>query len=130
MRAGVAAMTHEPETRARPPEFGWLLTWLATYVVLGGLVSLLGWAADIRRLTDWDDTGISIQPNTTVAVMAAGIAVLLLARDSRGPAAALGALVLLIGLSVIFQRVSGVDLGVDTPLMFGRTWGREGVVSP
>jgi len=104
--------------------------WLQGYVILGGLVSLWAWIADRPRLGDWDNNGITIQPNTTVAAIAAGLGVLLLLRGLRRAAAALGALVALIGATALFQHVSGVDLGIDTLLMFGRTWGRQGVLSP
>ena len=102
---------------------------LGLYAVLGGLTSFIGWAADIPRLTDWINSGISIQPNTCVAVMAAGAAVILLAWGHRRAAAVLGLLVALIGSSVLFEYFSGVDLGIDRVLMFGRTWGNGGVLS-
>src|SRR2546423_15712137 len=73
---------------------------LATYALLGGIISFIGWAADIPRLTDWDNAGISIQPNATVAVTTAGAA-LLLSFGFRRIAAALGALVAFIGGSVL-----------------------------
>src|SRR5436190_5419922 len=53
-----------------------LVLLLGIYVLLGGVTSFTGWAADIPRLTDWDNTGISIQPNATVAVTTAGAALL------------------------------------------------------
>jgi hypothetical protein len=46
--------------------------------VLGGVVSFAGWAADLPRLTDWNDGGISIQPNATIAAFTSGVAILLL----------------------------------------------------
>ena len=103
---------------------------LSVYVIAGGLVSFIGWIADVPRLTDWINNGISIQPNTTVAVMAAGIAVILLTRGFYRAAAALGALVAFIGGSVLFESITGIDLGIDTVLMFDRTWGRVGVLAP
>ena len=33
---------------------------------LGGTVSLLGWILDIPRLTDWGNSGVSIQPTSAV----------------------------------------------------------------
>jgi len=107
-----------------------LRLWLGSYALLGALVSLFGWIADVPSLADWDDDGIAIQPNATVAAMAAGAAILLLALGRRRAVAALGAVVALLGVSTLFQYASGVDLGIDTLLMFDRTWGRTGVVSP
>jgi signal transduction histidine kinase len=103
---------------------------LSTYAVAGGLVSFLGWIADAPRLSDWVNNGISIQPNTTIAVMAGGIAVILLTAGFHRAAAGLGALVAFIGGSVLFEYITGIDLGIDTLLMFNRTWGRVGVLAP
>jgi signal transduction histidine kinase/CheY-like chemotaxis protein len=100
------------------------------YVVVGGLISLIGWVADIPRLTDWDNDGICIQPNTTVAATLAGTAMLLLISGRCRPASVLGVAVALIGSTALFQHISGIDLGIDRWLMFDRTWGREGVLSP
>jgi signal transduction histidine kinase/ActR/RegA family two-component response regulator len=104
---------------------------LAGYALIGGLLSLLGWAFDIPRLTDWDHDGISIQPNAALAVLLSGAALLCLAVGRRRLAAALGFLVALIGASSLLQFVFGIDLpSLNTVLMFDRTWGRIGVVSP
>jgi signal transduction histidine kinase len=106
------------------------MTVLGAYALVGGLVSFLGWAADAQRLTDWEGKGVSIQPNTTVAVTACGAAVLALAWERRRTAAVLGVVVAAIGATVVFEWVSGIDLGIDGLLLFGRTWGRVGVVVP
>ena len=103
---------------------------LAIYALAGGLVSFFGWYADVRRLTDWLDSGISIQPNATIAVICAGLALLLLRNGYRRAAGALGLFVALIGASVLFQYGTGINLGIDVLLTFGRNWGRAGVVVP
>ena len=51
---------------------------LSLYVFLGGFISFLGYPLNIQSLTDWNNEGISIQPNTTIAVMATGFTLLLL----------------------------------------------------
>src|SRR5262245_54866672 len=106
------------------------LTVLEAYVVLGGIVSFGGYALDAPRLTDWIDSGISIQPNTTVAVTTAGLGLLGLRQALRRLTIACGCLLLFIGTSVLFEHLSSVDLGVDQLLMFDRTWGQTGVISP
>jgi PAS domain S-box-containing protein len=103
---------------------------LGLFAVIGGAVSFAGWAADLPALTDWNGEGISTQPNTSVAVMAAGLAVVLLAARRRRLAGLVGLGVLAIGGSTLYEYISGVDLGIDTLLMYGRTWGREGVLFP
>ncbi|HZM93594.1 MAG TPA: ATP-binding protein [Vicinamibacterales bacterium] len=103
---------------------------LGVYPLLGAVISFAGWAADLPRLTDWNGAGISIQPNATIAAMASGIAILLLEYGHRRIAALCGVLVAAIGSTVLYQYISGVDLHIDTLLMFERQWGRGGVLSP
>jgi signal transduction histidine kinase/ActR/RegA family two-component response regulator len=103
---------------------------LGAYALAGGLTSFLGWALDLRRLTDWYDYGISIQPNAALAVACSGAALLLLAADWRGAARALGAVVTLIGGATLFEWLSGAELGIDGLLLFDRHWGRVGVLVP
>jgi signal transduction histidine kinase/CheY-like chemotaxis protein len=103
---------------------------LIAYLILGGSVSLLGWIADVPRLTDWIQSGISIQPNACLAVISSGIALALLALGRRRAAAAIGGFVALIGVTVLVQYATKVDLGIDTLLMFDHAWGRVGVISP
>ncbi|NOT28184.1 MAG: response regulator [Acidobacteria bacterium] len=107
-----------------------MATALGVYVALGGLLSFSGWAADVPRLTDWFNNGISIQPNAALAVASAGVGLLALAAGFRQLSAAFGMLVTVIGASVVVQWVSGIDLGIDTLLMFDRSWGRATVLSP
>src|SRR5262245_61138045 len=101
-----------------------------TYALLGGLVSFLGWAFNVRRLTDWSDSGISIQPNAAVCVTLAGMALILITVERRKFAAALGLIIALIGGATLFEIVSGVSLRFHSLLMFGREWGRAGVLTP
>jgi signal transduction histidine kinase/CheY-like chemotaxis protein len=103
---------------------------LGWYALLGGLISLAGWAADRPRLTDWLGEGISIQPNATIAATLASSALILLVYGHRVVPAACGAFVAVIGGSVLYQYLSATDLHVDTLLMFGREWGRGGVLFP
>jgi PAS domain S-box-containing protein len=103
---------------------------LACYALAGGLVSFSGWVLDLPRLTDWNDTGISIQPNTTLAVLFAGTGLLLLAYGKLRASAVFGSLVAAIAGATLFEWLSGLDLGIDAILLLGRTWGRVGVVVP
>ena len=100
------------------------------YIIGGGSVSLLGWALDVVAWTDWLGAGISIQPNTCVAATAAGLGLALLRTGRPRATVVLGVLVALLGSSALFQTFSGLSLGIDTLLMFERTWGRVGVISP
>jgi PAS domain S-box-containing protein len=100
------------------------------YALVGGIVSFLGWMLDIQRLTDWDGDGISIQPNATVCVIFSAAALLALAAGRHRIASVGGAVVLLIGGLTLLQWIGGFSFGLDAPLMFGREWGRVGVLYP
>jgi len=99
---------------------------LGAYAAVVGLVSFLGWAFDLRRLTDWNNDGISMLPNATLCAFFAGVAVLLLAAQRRRAARAFGLVVALIGWATAFQWLSGASIGIDQLLLFGREWGSVG----
>ena len=103
---------------------------LAAYALAGGVLSLSGWVFDLPRVTDWLDTGVSIQPNAAIAVIAAAAGALLLATGRKRGAAACGAVVAFLGGSALFEWVTGLNLGIDSLFLFGRTWGRVGVIEP
>ena len=112
----------------RPPAF---VSYAGLFALLGGAASFLGWAANVQRLTDWYNNGISIQPNATIAVTCAGAALLLLARGYRWLVVALGLVVAFLGASAVVQYLSSLNLeNLNTFLMFDREWGRTGVVTP
>ena len=102
---------------------------LGLYAFAAGLLSFMGWVVDLRRLTAWAG-GISMQPNTALAASAAGAALVLLTRGRRRPAAAFGLIAGLIGLATVIEHVSGVDLGIDRLLTFGRPWAGTATVMP
>lgn len=108
----------------------WWASGLAGYALLGGFVSSLGWVLDVPRLTDWIGNGISIQPNTALAASLAGASLILALWGARRAAAVLGGVVGLVGASVLFEHLTGINLGVDTLLMFGRSWGTAGALAP
>jgi signal transduction histidine kinase/CheY-like chemotaxis protein len=103
---------------------------LGIYALAGGVISFFGWATDRPRLTDWIGDGISIQPNTTVAAMISGGALFFLALGFHRAAVVCGWIVSAIGVSVLFQYLTGIDLHIDTLLLFGHEWGRTGVLFP
>jgi hypothetical protein len=128
-------MSESPNTsyiqeREVPRALATTILCLQSAVLLGALLSFWGWVADRQRLTDWYNNGISIQPNATIAAMFAALALILLSRSYRRAATTVGVLVAFIGASVLFEYSSGIDLGIDSLLLFGRTWGRVGVLVP
>ena len=120
-------MSARTPSSARWPRIAAVL--LGLYAFVGGVVSFTGWGFNLQRLTDWYNNGISIQPNTCIAVMCAGAGLIFLTFGYRRVAAVLGSLVALIGGTVIFQYLTGVDLGIDTLFIFDRPWGRGGVMA-
>jgi signal transduction histidine kinase/CheY-like chemotaxis protein len=98
------------------------------FAFLGGIVSLAGWVLDVQRLTDWYGNGISIQPNAALCAALSGTAVISLAANRILWSAVFGAMVMVIAGLTLLQWVSGLALGIDSRLLFGREWGRVGVV--
>jgi PAS domain S-box-containing protein len=107
-----------------------IIVGLQAYVVIAGLLSFVGWAADLPWLTDWNRSGISIQPNTTLAATLAGAGLIFWMFGYCRVTAACGSLVTLVGGSVLFEYITGVDLGIDTLLTFDREWGRVDGMMP
>ena len=103
---------------------------LALYGLLGGAASLLGWALDVPRLANWMGDGISIQPNAAAATAGISVALLLLVLRRNTTAALIAALVMAIGMLTAFENLSGVNLGIDHWLLFGREWGTGGTTAP
>lgn len=129
-RRATAASDFPPEARSPQHNLRSIIIGTGLYTFGGGVISLLGWVLDIPDFTDWDNNGISIQPNATICVMLSGLAVLLLAFGEKKVASTLGIVVSLIGGLTFFEIVSGTSLGIDTLLLFDRPWGRVGVITP
>jgi PAS domain S-box-containing protein len=123
-------MTQLPVPRRLPRVSTRLVRALGLYAVLSAAASLLGWVLDVPRLADWDADRIAIQPNAAVAGILAGAALLLLAAGRARASAAVGAALGVVGSALLLQHVANVDLGIDRLLLFGRTWGELGTVSP
>lgn len=107
----------------------------ATYALIGGSLTLLGWQTGAYRLTDWFGLGISMKANPAVASIAAGLGVMMCvssARVSRVRALVvrvLGVLVALIGGLTLLQHVTGLDFGIDE-LLFPEPPGARGTAAP
>ena len=104
---------------------------LGAYAFLAGLISFAGWAGDVRRLTDWFNVGISMQPNTTVAATCSALALLAFIGGMRWVRISLGVVVAVIGFTALIQHILDIDFPrLNAFLMFGREWGRGSTVSP
>ena len=94
-----------------------------------GLIALIGWAANIPRLTDWTNNGISMFPNTALCALLSGAGLILYARAHGLLAALAGGLVTLVALATLFQHISGIALGIDT-LLWQRDFGARAAAAP
>ena len=110
--------------------YRWIPIALGAYAIVGGVVSLVGWIADAQRLTDLFSLGISIQPNTALAAVMAGLAVVLLAVGLSRAGLVSGLVAGFVGAATLIEYAAGVDLGIDTLLMFDRAWGGLATSSP
>ncbi|HEU4520763.1 MAG TPA: ATP-binding protein [Thermoanaerobaculia bacterium] len=101
---------------------------LGGYAVAAGVLTLIGWGFNIRRLTAWDNV-ISQMPNNAIAVIAAGAGLICWTRSYARVSAVLGAFAALIGAATVFEHLTAIDLGIDTLVLY-REWGQRGTVSP
>jgi len=103
---------------------------LGLCALIASLISFSGWVFDIPHLTSWGLDEISIQPNTTVLIALAGMAVILLPYKSGRLTLVLGGLVALGGGLNLLQYITNVDLGFNHQLLFGREWGQAATITP
>ncbi len=98
-----------------------------------GVLTLLGWALSVPRLTDWDGNGISMFPNTAACAALSGLALLLLTADDRKSwrivVRVTAGIVGLVGGLTLLEHLASVNLGIDT-LLFHRSWGQRAAVAP
>lgn len=116
----------------------WPPRWLAvaggTYALTVGALTLVGYATGERRLTDWNNEGISMFPNTAACAVCSGLSLLLLARDEdrklwRIVVRVLGGIVAAFGGLTLLQHVTGANFGIDT-LLSDRPWGQRAATAP
>src|SRR5688572_13013582 len=98
-----------------PPGATRAITGLAgAYLLVGGLISLMGWVLDLPRLTDWENDGISTQPNAALATLCAGGSLLLIRVGRRRWSIPFAAMVLFIGGATLLEHLLPLNLGIDT----------------
>jgi catechol 2,3-dioxygenase-like lactoylglutathione lyase family enzyme len=98
----------------RPPlDAAWprrLVAGAALCAVAGGVVTLVGWAFDLPRLTDLRNDGISMFPNAAACAVAGGLALLLRGLADRRWLAVtpwLGTVVALVGGLTLIEHLTG-----------------------
>ena len=113
---------------------GILTVLFALYAIIGGILTLIGWAIPYPPLTDWAARGISMFPNAAVCGITSGIALLILFRKEKlrelvPVAFALSLVTTAIGGLSLFEHVTGINLGIDE-FLFEGTWGQAASASP
>jgi PAS domain S-box-containing protein len=116
----------------RPPRL--IATAAAAYALLIGVLTLLGYALDVRRLTDWNNDDISMFPNAAAGAALSGLALLVLTISNgrkhwRIVLRVIAGTVGLLGGLTLLEHLSGVNLGIDT-LFFQRSWGQVAASAP
>lgn len=104
------------------------------YAVIGGILTLVGWAIPFPRFTDWAGLGISMFPNAAACSILSGVALVLIFHGVGRPLPTnLGRILALlsgtIGGLTLFEHVSGVDLRIDE-ILFEGTWGQTAATAP
>ena len=86
----------------------------AALVTLGSLAALTGWLFHIAVLTRLNDAFIPTQFNTALGFLCYGLGLGALNWRMHGVARVLAGAALLIGLASLFERLTGITLGIDT----------------
>jgi PAS domain S-box-containing protein len=119
-------------TLALSPAAGWTSAALAGYALLGGTATLLGWILDAPGLASWGagSEGIVTQPNTALAALGTGAALVCVVVGRERAAQILALAVAAIGGLTLLEHVAQIDLGIDRVLLFDRPWGALATTSP
>lgn len=100
-----------------------------------GSLTLLGYAVDAPRLTDWLNEGISMFPNAAACALLSGVGLLVLTtaghrRSWRLVVRVVAGAVALVGGLTLLEHLSGVNLGIDSAVLSARTWGQRAAAAP
>ncbi|HVT27818.1 MAG TPA: hypothetical protein VHE81_07360, partial [Lacipirellulaceae bacterium] len=106
----------------------------ALYGIIGGTITLFGWALDVKRMTDWRNDNISMFPNTAACVVMGGVVLLCLIVPHRRPLRAgvarlLATAIAIVGLLTLVEHLVNIDFLIDR-VLFNRSWGQHAATSP
>ncbi len=130
MRSMNAGPSPSVDDSRRPRQFALALS---LFALMAGILSLVGWLTQTRRLTDWLNSGIHIFPNTALAAscLGAGLGWTLLMRG-RMPLVAgfLGFAAFAIGAATLCEHIFNIDLRIDMLLVTTDAWGFRAAAAP
>lgn len=118
-----------------PQRISAAVVWIASlYAIIGGIVTLIGWAIAYPRFADWAGLGISMFPNAALCGILCGVALILFQQGPERPGFILVGRVLsviacLFGAATLFEHLSGINLGIDE-ILFKGTWGQTAATAP
>ncbi len=114
MQVGTTLRSEQRDPAVSRPYF--LVDAAGFFALACGATALLGWAADVPRLIDWDGDGITIKFNPALAIALLGSGLVCHARfpERRTFIRALAAIGALIGFATLLQHLTGLDFGIDT----------------
>jgi signal transduction histidine kinase len=106
----------------------------AGYAMLGGGITLAGWALDVPRLTDWRNDGISMFVNPAMCIVICGVALACLVTGTRPGwrryvVWLLATVVATVAVLTIFELSTDINLVIDT-LLGQREWGQRAATAP
>src|SRR5688572_15420086 len=101
------------------------------YAMLGGGVTLVGWALEMPRLTNWFGGDITMKANTAICAVLVGTALLLatVGGGSRFIFKMLAIVMMAIAALTLAEHITGWNPGIDT-LLFTEPPGEPGAISP
>ena len=102
---------------------------IGIYAVASGVLTLAGWIFEVRRLMDWNNSGITMKANTAVCVVLLGLALIFTVKGAKYAVLVFAGAALLITLLTLSQYVFGVNLGIDT-LLFDEPPGSPATFAP
>jgi signal transduction histidine kinase/ActR/RegA family two-component response regulator len=117
--------------QASPRTASLIVAAAASYALVGGCLTLIGWVFNYPRLSDWNNDGIGMFVNTAICAALGGAAMLLrqFSYPMRHITPVLSVAVALIGGLTFFEHVTGINLGIDTALI-SRPWGQAAAAAP
>src|SRR5688500_12841741 len=107
----------------------WIVGFAASYALIGGVISLLGWLLDVPRFKDWTGAGVTMKANTAICTASGGLALWLTFWNGKLLLRICAGLIALIGSLTLLEHLTGWNFGIDT-LIFAEPRGAAVTTAP